>query len=108
MRYLALLIVAAVLTGCPHNPQPPKPPRPQPGPTPVVTDTDRCQDAHNNLVALQCKRSDGEPMWMNADGEPFSETCRRLQEKGGIFVDPICIAESTSCQEANACPPSSL
>jgi hypothetical protein len=45
-------------------------------------------------------------MWVNSDGETFDVTCRRIQEQGGVFLDPACIAESPTCEEANACPPS--
>lgn len=47
------------------------------------------------------------PMWENADGEPFVETCRRLQDHAGIFVNPQCVADAATCQEADICPPSS-
>jgi hypothetical protein len=72
----------------------------------VVRDTDQCGAAYENLKELQCQDSRGKPMWVNSDGETFDETCRRIQEGGGIFLDPVCIAEAPTCEEANVCPPS--
>lgn len=108
MKYLPLLIMALLLSGCPKKPQVPvAPPPPPPGPTPIVRDTDKCQQAHDNLVELQCMNPNNTPMWENADGEPFVETCRRLQDHAGIFVNPQCVADAATCQEADICPPSS-
>lgn len=43
-------------------------------------------------------------MWVNRRGERFAETCRTTYEQGGVFLNPQCIVEAGSCQEANACP----
>jgi hypothetical protein len=71
---------------------------------PDVTGTEYCQAAEGNLESLQCLNPDGTPMWVNADGEPFHVTCARVQESGGVFINPRCIADATTCEEANACP----
>lgn len=110
MKHLLLLVLALVLTGCPAStdPQPPQPPPPRPGPspTPEVRDTDKCGAAYENLKGLECRDSRGKPMWVNSDDETFDVTCRRIQEEGGVFLDPVCIAEAPTCEEANVCPPS--
>lgn len=100
MKKLPLLIVLA-LAGCP-----PPPPEPK-GPTPIPKDTDVCGDAGANLEELQCLDRNGDPMWVNKQGEKFEETCRRLQEEGGIFINPVCVRDAKTCREAKACPPSS-
>jgi len=101
MKKLLPILILLVLTGCPsYVPQPV-------GPTPVPRDTDACGEAGKNIEALQCLDPRGDPMWTNRNGEKFEETCRKLQEEGGIFLDPKCIASATTCEQITACPPSS-
>ena len=103
MRKLIFLLAFLVI-GCPTHNQP-EPIGPKPGPI-VVKDTDLCDEAEQNLEALQCKNRDDTPMWVNQQDEKFGDTCRRLQEEGGIFLDPKCVSKAPSCEEAKACPPS--
>lgn len=101
MKKLLPTLFLLVLTGCPST-------TPQPtGPTPVPRDTDACEDAGKNLKTMQCRDRHGNPMWENKHGEPFSETCRTLQEEGNIYINPTCIRDSKTCDEAKACPPTS-
>lgn len=99
-KLLPTLMLLVLTTGCPSTT--PKPV----GPTPVVRDTDVCGDAGKNIEKLQCRDRRGDPMWVNRNGEKFEETCRTAQEEGGIFLDPKCIAEATTCEQVLACPPS--
>lgn len=103
MKKFALLLLALLVTGCPKNQ--PDPVGPKPGPI-IVKDTDLCGAAKDNLEEMQCMNRDGTKMWINNQGEGFDETCRRLQEEGGIFLDPKCVSEAQTCDEAKACPPS--
>lgn len=94
MRFLPLVLV--LLSGCPEPvvPNPPQPP----------TDTDKCGAAEKNLEKLQCKDSNGDPMWVNKLDERFAETCRKAQEEALIFLDPVCVSTAPTCEEANECP----
>lgn len=94
MRFLLFSLL--LLAGCtePVVPNPPPPP----------ADTDKCDDAEDNLKKLQCKDSLGDPMWVNKKDERFAETCRIAQEEAIIFLDPVCISKAPTCEEANECP----
>lgn len=46
----------------------------------------------------------GNPMWVNLNGERFKTTCEIAQEEGRIFLNPRCISEAATCEEAKACP----
>ena len=100
MKNLLVLFLPLALAGCP-------PPVEPTGPTPTPRDTDACEDAGKNLEKLQCLDRHGDPMWVNKHGEPFSETCRTLQEEGNIYINPTCIRDAKTCEEAKACPPTS-
>lgn len=95
MSVRLLPLLSALLLGCACSPTP--------GPE-DVPGTEYCQAAEDTLESLQCLNPDGTPMWVNADGELFHVTCERVQDEGGIFLDPQCIAEATLCEEAEACP----
>lgn len=90
------LLLFALLVGC-HPPVVPNPP-------PDPADTDSCGAAEDRLEELQCFDSSGDPMWVNRIGEPFQETCRKAQEEALIFVNPRCVVEALTCNEANRCP----
>lgn len=95
MKYVILLITI-FLAGCPTQvvPEPPPPPE----------DTDWCGRAEERLEELQCHDLAGNPMWVNLSGEQFKSTCERAQEQGRIFLNPKCIANVATCEEANKCP----
>ncbi len=90
------LLMALLLVGCPTPPDP----------TPPVVDTDLCGEAGKNLEELQCRDREGNPMWVNLgdERELFVDTCKIAQEAGGIFLNPKCISEASSCEEAKKCP----
>lgn len=102
MKKLIGLVLLLALAGCPPVLDPH-----HPGPTPDVVDTDQCESAEKKLEELECKDRRGDPMWVNKKGERFQETCRRAQEEGTIFLNPKCIANAKTCEEANVCPPTS-
>lgn len=86
----------AMFTACPTTYEP--------KPAPIPEDTDVCPAAEKNLEKLQCLDRAGDPMWVNKVGERFTETCRKAQEEGRIFMNPACISSALSCEKINACP----
>jgi hypothetical protein len=64
-----------------------------------VVETNWCPKAESNLEKLKCKARDGSLMYID-----FTASCVRLQEDGGIFVNPKCIATSTTCEKIKKCP----
>lgn len=84
--------------GCPTTP-------PLPPPPPPPEDTELCKAAEERLEELGCKDREGNPMWVNKKSERFEETCRIIQEEGLISINPRCVMEAESCDEAKACPP---
>ncbi len=101
-KYLIGLVLAIAVLGCPPVPDPH-----HPGPTPDAKDTDQCDAAEKKLEELECKDRRGDPMWVNKKGERFGDTCRIAQKKGTIFLNPKCVADAKTCEEANSCPPTS-
>jgi hypothetical protein len=91
--YKLLILLALVLCGCPpvHVPDPPK-------------DTELCGLAEQRLLELECRDPRGQPMWVNALGIGFGDSCREAQEQGKVFVNPRCIAGAPTCEEADQCP----
>ena len=89
-----LIFCLLILIGC----------RPDVLDVPDVKDTDKCMAAEVKLERMRCFDSLGDPMWVNRLGERFGETCRLAQEEGGVFLNPGCVVESDSCEEANLCP----
>jgi len=89
-----LILAIALVAGCSGAPIP----------IPDVTDTDLCGEAEVNLERMQCKDRAGDPMWVNRRGERFRDICTKAQEEGGIFLNPRCIMEAKTCEEAKACP----
>jgi hypothetical protein len=103
MRYILFFI----FSGCVYQPQTSVESAILPTQTVVpVTDTSFCQNAEYHLRDLQCKDAAGDLMWINKLGEHFAITCQRIQDQGGIFLDPRCIASAKTCEEAKLCPPS--
>jgi len=96
MRHAVLIAVALFLTACPKTYDP--------KPAPIPKDTDKCLAAEKTLEKLQCKDRAGSPMWVNKLGERFSETCRKAQEEGRIFLNPACVRDAKTCEAANKCP----
>jgi hypothetical protein len=97
MRLLILLVWSILLlSGCPGTVQP--------KPTPIPVDTNWCGRAQVSLHDKECRDRRGDLMWRNRLGEEFKETCERAQREGVIFLNPRCVAEAKSCEEANKCP----
>lgn len=96
MKIHHLLSISLLLIGCSCSPSPEHPD--------PVSGSEYCDEAQFNLEQLNCLNPDNTPMWINADGEEFADTCLRIQEEGGIFIDPKCISEAESCEEADNCP----
>ena len=93
MRHLILAL--PLLLGCPQT---------KPVPVPEVKDTELCGKADENLERMQCSDRAGHPMWVNKKGERFKEICERVQEEGGVFLNPRCVSKAKTCKEAKACP----
>lgn len=100
MGVLVLLMLGWLMPGC-SSAAAPTLSTPEPH---GVGGTDHCAQAEARLEALGCRDRRGDPMWVNRKGERFAQTCRTIQEQGGVFIDPACIAGAESCEEANACP----
>lgn len=97
MRHLmAAMIASLFIVGCPA--------KDPVSPTPDVKDTDLCGEAEATIVKLQCRDRRGDPMWVNRNGEEFEDTCRIVQDQGGVFLNPECIQNAKSCAEVSACP----
>jgi hypothetical protein len=64
-----------------------------------------CDAAEKKLFDLKCTDRHGNLMWVNKNGEKFGDTCRTVQQSGGVFLNPSCITNASTCQEANTCPP---
>ena len=88
-----LILTALVVCAC----------GPQYIPNPPV-DTELCGAAEQRLLELECRDQRGQPMWVNARGEGFGDSCRQAQQEGGVFLNPRCIAGAQSCEEADQCP----
>lgn len=69
-----------------------------------MEDTDFCDEAEAKLEELGCRDRRGDPMWVNRNGERFAATCQTIQDEGGVFLDPKCIANAKTCEEAMSCP----
>ena len=96
MRKTVATIAIAILTaGCPPV---------EPKPAPIPEDTDWCGAAEQTLERLGCTDMRGDPMWVNKNGERFEATCETAQEEGRIFLNPRCVAEAVTCEEAKTCP----
>ena len=95
MKHALLVIIALAVAGCPP---------PEPKPAPIPEDTDWCEAAEQTLERLQCKDMRGDPMWVNKNGERFKQTCETAQEDGRVFLNPKCVGEAASCEEAKKCP----
>lgn len=98
MKRAAAVALGVLLLGCPPEPD-------VPGPTPEPEDTDQCGAAEARLEELQCLDRESNPMWVNKKSERFGETCRIAQEDARIFINPVCIRDAKTCDEAKACPP---
>lgn len=98
LSYIAPLVVALALAACSG----PAPGSETPEPPP---DTDWCEAAEKRLETLECRDPRGDPMWVNRDGERFAATCRMIQEQGAVPINPRCIAQAETCEEADTCPP---
>lgn len=98
MRRYCALVILVLVAAC----SAPAPDTATPEPAP---DTDWCEAAEKRLEALECRDPRGDPMWVNRNGERFRDTCRMIQEQGGVPINPPCIASAETCEEAETCPP---
>lgn len=96
IKLLLLTLSLAALAGCP--------PSVEPKPAPIPKDTALCGDAEANLERLQCKDLRGDPMWVNRNGERFKDTCEEAQEEGRVALNPGCVSDAKTCEEAKRCP----
>jgi hypothetical protein len=107
-----MVLLAAIFVGCPKSlgvtSQPP-----------VVTDQDQCVPACAKLKELHC--ADGEPIDMKKScviqaecgpGQTCSggtchasceQFCRDTEDQG-VWLDPICVSQITSCDQVDSCP----
>jgi len=95
-QLMVVVMVSLFIAGCPA--------KDPVFPTPDVKDTDLCGEAEVNIVKLQCRDRRGDPLWVNRNGEEFEDTCRIVQDQGGVYLNPECIRDATSCAEVLACP----
>jgi hypothetical protein len=102
MKRLFILstLLLVILVGCPKAPDTEI--KPTPDPVVPVIDTDWCDEAETNIANLNnglgCKARDGSDM-----AEGFTEMCHRVQEEGGIFLNPKCVATAASCDAVKKC-----
>lgn len=75
-----------------------------PTPNPEPTDTDACPAAEQRLHEMNCRDRQGNPMWVNLDGVPFTKTCQDDQQEGRVALTPSCVVKSKTCEEAKQCP----
>ena len=99
----ALLLSLFILVGCKTGYEP----VPQP---PVITDTDQCPAACDNLRTLNCEDGCGpghESACTYPDGGTYSceDYCRNAQSNGVIHVwlNPTCVKEINSCDQIEQC-----
>lgn len=100
INVILIFVFALLITGCPKQPNTDVIEPNDNGVVPVI-DTDWCDKAETNLEKLGCTARDGSSM---SDG--FTEICHRVQEEGGIFLNPKCVATAATCDVAKSCPPS--
>lgn len=93
MKFLTIGLTLLLIRACLPTPQPLPP-----------EETELCDKAGENIQALKCLDRKGNPMWENLRGVAFAETCKIVQEQGGVFVDPSCIASAKNCAEVMTCP----
>lgn len=90
MRYLVLL--TAMLLGCPNNPNPPPNPN-----------NSYCQPAQDKLLQLQCKDSRGELLGgPNKHGVSFADRCMQTQNNS-VSLAPQCLSMIKNCSEVDGC-----
>lgn len=93
---ISLLFLGFDCSGKQPIPQP-VPVKPQP--TPIVTGTNYCDKAQENLLRLNCVEGHS-----TKKGKPFAQFCRETQENG-IFINPKCLSEITDCGQVDSCTP---
>ena len=92
MKYLMLILFMVCSVDCRGN---------DPKPTPVVTDTQWCPAAEQQLL-VSCPAVAQPNKYMKDHGETFKDFCKRKQEEG-IFLNPRCLSIAKDCIEVNAC-----
>lgn len=91
-KLISLFVLLSLFIGCDSCLQPP-PSRP----TPIVTDTDYCQAAEDNLIKLGCQ--EGRP---TKTGKKFAAFCLETQQNG-VFLNPKCLSTIKYCGEIDSC-----
>jgi hypothetical protein len=95
MRYTLVLLISAVLFGCPSNPVTPQ----------AKTGADQCDAAQAHLLPLGCKDSRGQVLGApNLHGVSFADVCRN-EYANGIDFKAGCLATVKDCAGVPACAP---
>ena len=95
MKYILIALISLIVQNCSNTGVTSNAPLKQP--TPVVTDTEYCDLAQTHLLQLKCE--EGNP---TKKGKSFSIVCRETQTNG-IFINPKCLSQITSCDQVNTC-----
>jgi len=94
---ISAILASLVLLGSDCSGGQPPPVKPQP--TPIVIDNNYCLKAQENLQRLHC--AEGEP---TKKGKSFEQFCVGTQQNG-VFLNPKCLSEITSCGQVDSCSP---
>lgn len=101
MQKTIIIAFLTILTplSCPEQGTPPTP-------TPVVTDTDSCKSAEQNLTNL-CKANAANSYCCatvspTKKGKLFTQVCQEKQAEG-VFLNPKCLSTITSCDQIDSC-----
>lgn len=86
-----LLFLTLLLTACPTT----VPPIPIP-PDPIFDDENVCVTASKTIDKVCPKLS------FTPAGKPFDQFCREKMQQG-VPMNPSCIVNASSCEEANRC-----
>lgn len=62
---------------------------------------EQCAAAGERLRMLQCKSSDGTPLWQTPEGTSFADACERAAKDGRNW-HPECLATIEDCGELEA------
>jgi len=97
MRKLLLLVLPAVLLGCPATPEP-KPPPPPPAPG-----GESCETAEKRLLDLECKDRRGRLIGgPNMHDKPWRDICHE-NINNGVDMKTECITRAVDCVGVSQC-----